>query len=136
MAAIANLTLTDAAGTPVNHTYVPQDCTSELATWNETAGGISIGMPQFTFSLKLGQNGQANKVSGKLTLPTLETVSGQDASGYVAVPTLAYTCIGKFELTLPARATLQNRKDVRAMIQDALSDAIVTTAITSFERPF
>jgi hypothetical protein len=136
MAAIANLTLTDAAGTPVNHTFVPQDCTSELATWNETAGGISIGMPQFTFSLKLGQNGQANKISGKLSLPTLETVSGQDASGYVAVPSLAYTCIGKFELTMPARATLQNRKDLRAMTQDALSDAIVTTALTSFERPF
>lgn len=136
MAAIASLTLTDAAATPVNHTFVPQDCTSDLATWNETASGISIGMPQFTFSLKLGQNGQANKISGKLVIPTLETVSGQDASGYVAVPQLAYQCIGKFELTLPARATLQNRKDLRAMIQDALSDAVVTTAITSFERPY
>jgi hypothetical protein len=37
---------------------------------------------------------------------------------------------------MPARATLQNRKDIRAMIQDALSDTIVTTALTSFERPF
>jgi hypothetical protein len=120
----------------VNHTFVPQDCTSDLATWNETAGGISIGMPQFTFSLKLGSNGQANKIMGKLVLPTLETISGQDASGYVAVPVLAYQCIGKFELTMPARATLQNRKDIRAMIQDALSDTIVTTALTSFERPF
>lgn len=136
MAAIANITLTDAAGTPVNHTFVPQDCTSELATWANTVSGISIGMPEFTFSMKLGRNGQANKITGKLSMPTLETISGQDASGYVAVPSLAYTCIGKFELILPARATLQNRKDVRAMIQDALSDAIVTTAITSFERPF
>jgi hypothetical protein len=74
MAAIANLTLTDAAGTPVNHTFVPQDCTSDLATWNETAGGISIGMPQFTFSLKLGSPGHASKILGNLVLPTLETL--------------------------------------------------------------
>jgi hypothetical protein len=136
MAAIANLTLTDAAGTPVNHTFVPQDCTSDLATWNETAGGISIGMPQFTFSLRMGKNGQANKVMGKLVLPTLETISGQDASGFVASPTLAYQCIGKFELTLPGRATLQNRKDLRAMLNDALGEAITTAAITTFERPY
>lgn len=132
----ANITLTDAAGTPVNHTYTPQGASPELATWLDTSGGVSIGMPEFQFSLRLGKTPNvANRIVGKLSMPILETISGENASGYVAVPSLAFTAIGKFELVLPQRMTLQQRKDIRAMIQDALSDAIVTSAITTFERP-
>lgn len=135
MAVIGNITLTDAAGTPVNHTFVPQANSIDQSEYAETAGGISIGMPKLTIALKMGANGAPNRVTGKLVIPTLETVSGQDASGYVAVPSLAYQCIGKFELVMPGRATLQNRKDIRAMIQDALSDAVVTAMVQTFERP-
>lgn len=133
MAAISALTLTDAAGTPVNHTYTPTDCVSQLATWTDTSSGIAIGMPIATMSLT--ENSNSNKLTVKLTAPVLETISG-DASGYVAAPRVAYELLGKAELVLPKRSTLQQRKDLKAMFIDLMSDAVVTSAVQTFERPY
>jgi hypothetical protein len=133
MAAITALTLTDAAGTPVNHTYSPMDCTSALSKWADTTSGIAIGMPEATLSLT--ENGNTNKVTVKLTAPVLETITG-DAGGYVPAPRVAYELLGKAELVFPKRSTLQQRKDLKAMFIDLMGDAVVTTAVQSYERPY
>lgn len=133
MGAIAALTLTDAAGTPVNHTYTPMDCTSQLATWKETSGGIGIGMPVATLSLV--ENAESFKLTVKLEAPVLETITG-DAGGYTPTPKVAYALIGKSEMWFPKRSTLQQRKDLKAMFIDLLGDAVVTSAVQTFERPF
>jgi hypothetical protein len=133
MAAIAALTLTDAAGTPVNHTYIPMDCTSQLASWAETASGIAIGMPKAT--MQLAENGDNFKLTVKLVTPVLETITG-DAGGYTPTPKVAYELLGKAELILPKRSSLQQRKDLKAMFIDLMGDAVVTAAVQSFEKPF
>jgi len=132
MPSIATLTLTDAAATPVNHSFIPKDCTSALATWQENSS-VPIGRP--TASLSITETAQTYKVMGKLEVPVLETISGDD-NGYVAVPRVAFTGVAKGELILPKRSTLQNRKDLKAMFIDFMSDAIMTAAVENQERAY
>lgn len=130
-----NLTLTDAAGTPVDHTFVPSLNTIELAAWQETGGGIIVGIPVATLAMRINGNNTC-RVTGKLTLPVLETESGDGSElGFEPAPQVAYELIGSFEFVMPARAVLQNRKDLRAMLADYMSDAVITAAVENFVRP-
>ena len=133
MAAIANLVLADGQATPVNKTFVPMDANSGLATWTERSGGISIGMPVSTLSVTMGA--EVNKVKAKVSVPVLEVISGSDG-GYTPSPKVAYTVSGVVEFSFPNRATLQNRKDVRAYIRNMLADAVTQKAVEEFERPY
>ena len=133
MAAIANLVLADGQATPVNKTFTPMDCTSELATWTDRSSGIAIGMPNVTMSVITGK--ESVRVLGKVSLPILETISGSDG-GYTPSPKVAYTVMAKAELVLPNRSTLQNRKDVQAFLKNFITNAVVTKAVEEFERPF
>lgn len=133
MAAIANLVLADGQATPVNKTFVPMDANSGLATWTERSGGISIGMPVSTLSVTMGA--EVNKVKAKVSVPVLEVISGSDG-GYTPSPKVAYTVSGVVEFSFPNRATLQNRKDVRAFVRNLLADAVIQKAVEEFERPY
>ena len=133
MSAIAALVLNDGQAAPVAKTFTPMDCTSALATWSDRTSGIALGMPQVTLSLVTGK--EAVKVTGKVALPVMEVISGSDG-GYTPSPKVAYTVLSKFEMVLPNRSSLQNRKDVSAFLKNLLADAVVTKAVEEFERPY
>lgn len=132
---IAPIVLGDGQATPVNKTFAPKDCTPQLATWSDRSSGISIGQPHLTLSVI--ESATVNKISGKIMLPVLETTSTDGVAGYVAAPKVAYQSMAKFELILPHRASLQNRKDTLAFLKNFLGNAtFVTKAVEEFERPF
>jgi hypothetical protein len=133
LAAIANLVLADGQATPVNKTFSPADCTSQLATWTDRSSGINIGFPEVTLSLTKGQD--QCKVLAKVVVPTLEVISGSDG-GYTPSPKVAYQTLGKVEFVLPARSTLQNRKDVVAFVKNLLTNAVMTKITEEYERPY
>lgn len=129
-----SITLTDAASTPVNRTYTAVSSSPDLVTWKDYATNTyPVGAGVATLSVKEGE--RAIRVSGKLVLPTLETVAGDDSSGFTPTPTKAFECLGTFDLVLPVRASLQNRKDLSAMLKDFLNDAVVTSAVENFIHP-
>nr|QDH90666.1 MAG: hypothetical protein H4Bulk46484e3101_000003 [Leviviridae sp.] len=134
MAAIAPLVLADGQASPANKTFTPMDCTSQLATWTDRSSGIALGMPSVTLSV-VSKSGQPSKITGKVSLPVMEVISGADG-GYTPSPKVAYTCIGKVELTFPDRSTLQNRKDTRAFVKNLLLDTVIQKAVEEFERPY
>lgn len=131
MAAIGNLTLTDAAATPVNHTYYPQpDVMSNLARWVDRGGGIALGYPTATLSFRMPtKSSRAFKVSAKLVVPTLEVTSPSTSTGIQPQPTLAYNHIAMAEWVLPERGSLQERKDLNALFKDFLGDTVITNAV-------
>jgi hypothetical protein len=131
-----SLTLTDAASTPVNRTFNAVSSTPDLTVWKDytTNGGYPVGAGVASISVKENLNGTM-RVIGKLVLPTLESVAGDDASGFTPPPTRAFECIGSFEFVIPNRASLQNRKDLKAMLLDLCGDAVVTAAVEDFVRP-
>lgn len=127
---MTTITLTDAAGTPVNRPFSVIVADPDGSVWKDyaTNGGLPIGAGTVTMSLRENSNG-TNRLAIKLSLPTLETGDS------FPVPTKAFDCIASAELVFPSRSSLQNRKDLKAMFNDLLSDALVTAAVENFVRP-
>jgi hypothetical protein len=135
MAAIANLVLTDAAGTPVNHTFGPVNVDPQgVAHWADRSGGIALGFPTANFSLRPPNKQTRNyKLTLKVVTPVLEVTSPSTSTGIQPAPTKAYDLTAVVEMVLPERSTLQQRKDLAAFMRDYLSEAIITSAIENFE---
>jgi hypothetical protein len=53
----------------------------------------------------------------------------------VDVTVKSFETLGTFEIVLPNRASLQRRKDMKAMLIDLLGDAVVTAAVETFTHP-
>lgn len=133
---MTTLTLTDAAGTPVNRSFPLVQTTPDLSIWKDYATNQGFPAGAGTASLSLKENGNGTlRLSGKLVLPTMETLGTETDAGFAPVPTKAYECLGSFDLVFPNRASLQNRKDLKAMFIDLLSDAVVTSAVENFVHP-
>jgi hypothetical protein len=133
---MSTLTLTDAASTPVNRAFIGVLSNPDLCVWKDytTNGGFPIGASVASLSVK--ENGSGTiRVSGKLVIAVMETISGDTDLGFDPVPTKAFEELGSFDLVFPARTSLQNRKDLKTMLIDFLSDAIVTAAVENAVRP-
>jgi len=75
-------------------------------------------------------------VSVKLVTPILEQTSPSTSTGIQPAPTVAYNCIGKLELVLPDRSTIQNRKDLLAMMRDLIDEALITESVESLDPTY
>lgn len=135
MSAIAPLTINDGATTPVAHTFGPApDVASSLPAWVDRSGGISLGFPRITMSMRQPtKTARSFKVMVKIVTPVLEVTSPSTASGIQPAPTLAYNLIANIEFVLPERSTLQQRKDLFAYTKNFLANAVASAAIQDTE---
>jgi hypothetical protein len=130
MSAIAPIVINDGQATPVSHTFAPVTIDAQgVAKWADRVGGISIGFPTLSYSLK-NPNGQSKsyKLTAKVTLPVLEQTSPSTATGVQPAPMVGYTLIANVELVLPERSTLADRKNLIAFTRNYLANAAVITA--------
>lgn len=142
MPAFADITINDGQGTPVSHTFNPTENKAGVAIHHDRSGGIAIGYYKLGVSLRMpvaSSNGQVSDpntrvVRSKISidLPVLETLAS-GASGYTPPPTVAYVCRTVAEFIFPERSTLANRKDVRALLYNALNHANVKKVIEDLE---
>ena len=133
MSAFAAFTLTDGQVPPVVHTFSPQSLVNELAKWASREGSYAIGFPRVSTSTRMGQNDF--RVTTKVELPILETLSGGDA-GYAAKPKVAYTPAVHTEYVLPLRSSVDERMNLRWLSLNYQQSAVVTAAVDSFEAVF
>lgn len=135
MGAIATLTLADGATTPVNHTFSPQpDVMSNQARWVDRVGGIALGYPMVTMTMRNPNKATRNyKVTVRVVTPVLEVTSPSTASGIQPAPTLAYNLVADMNFVLPERSTLSQRKDMFAYAKNLLANTVLTNAIHDFE---
>lgn len=138
MTAIAALTLADGAATPVNHTFNPANISADgVAKWEDRSGGIAIGFPVVTQSLRYPTKSNRNyKLTIKVVSPTLEVTSPSTATGIQPAPTKAYDILMVAEILLPERSTLQQRKDAMAFFQNLISNSVVQNAVQNFESVY
>jgi hypothetical protein len=131
MAAV-NIVLADALATPVNHTFVPLGPDRDGVFWWEDQSQASpIGYWRISHQLKrppvpvAGQSSNQRTYRAVIGLhePILENVTNNTVSGISPAPTISYTPRVFLEAVLPERASLQNRKDLRKMIYNALNEA-------------
>lgn len=118
MAAIANIVLADALGTPVNHTFEPARSSADFAQWEDRSSTYYIGYNKITMQLKrpsnVGKPGERNlRVHVKIETPKLETVTNSTISGIAPAPTVSYRLTKESIYVLPERCALQDRKDIR-----------------------
>lgn len=139
MAAIATLVINDGQTTPVVHNFGPVNIIDDVAKWTDRVGGIAIGFPQVTFSLrnpsKTGGS-RSYKITAKVVLPVLEVTSPSTATGIQPAPTKAYDLLGNIELILPERSSLAQRKDLLAYCQNLLANAIIANGVANYESVF
>lgn len=123
MAAFATLTLQNNAA--ANVVYNPQAIDSEgVAQWGTTAT-VFDAREKATLSVRLPKNGSnVVRVTGKLSIPVMDTV---DTTKKVS------ECLGSFELVLPKQATETQRLNLRKQLDTFIANAIVTSAVQSFE---
>lgn len=143
MAAAANIVLADAQGTPVNHTFIPQEPDKDNAWWFEDQSpSNAVGYNKLSLQLKRPPPASAGTSSGTermikatftVSLPTMEVLGTNDA-GITPPPRVSYICRAKVELMLPERCTLQNRKDLRKYVQFLMADAQVVSMTESLQN--
>lgn len=131
MPAIANIPVTDGEITPVEHLFVPNNGQSKddpSVSFNKI-GGIYAGFEKLTTLVRRSNTGKATKVSLQLVCPTLAQTSPSTGSGIQPQPTVAYSRLAKVEFTFPDACTLQERKNIRAMVTSLLNQEAVLSAI-------
>jgi hypothetical protein len=102
---------TTSATVSTDTTFDPEGyVTPGVARYVDRAGGIQVGYPALTLSIRRpNQGSRMNKVTMKLVRPTLETISNSTVSGILPAPQRAYDCSIVLEAMLPERSTLAER---------------------------
>lgn len=138
MPAIGNLVINDGATTPVAHTFGPVGIEGKTATFADRIGGVPVGYGKVSLSIREPTNGSSGvfKVGIKILIPTLEQTSASTATGIQPAPTVAYVTAAHLDLLMPARGTLQNRKDILAYVKNALSNASVVSVVENLEAVY
>lgn len=114
MPQLQNIVLTDRAGTPVNHTFVPRDIVDGVGTVVESSG-VAIGNNSLSTSLRKTAQGRY-KATLKLQIPIVatQTVNGVDT------PVVTRTSYVEASFSFDATSSEQERKDVVGMFQSSL----------------
>lgn len=132
MAAIANIVVYDGASTPVLHTLIPisvfRQGTKVQGDWREQITSLpsyaQVSAVLYVEQLKSG----VTKVEAKVTVPVMESISGQNAAGYTAAPKVAYTntmtAVGFFH----QRSTIADRRLTRQILANLLGNISTSVA--------
>lgn len=138
MAQIGNVVINDGQATPVAHTFGPDGVDAQgVARWSDRSGGIAVGFPTLSLSLRKPTSGSRNyKLTMKLSVPTLEVTAPQSGSGFVPAPTKAYDCLATVDMVMPERSTKLERQNAVWFLRNALVHTIVTNAVENFEPVF
>lgn len=130
MPQLQNLVLTDRAGTPANHTFVPRDIVGGIATVVESSG-VPLGDKRVTLGLRRTTENGRYKATLKFAFPTVvtETING------VSSPKVVRTAYVDVDFTFDPTSTEQERKDVVGMVQSAFDadEALTNDFLTKLQ---
>lgn len=139
MSAIASITINDGQATPVAHVFNPiQSGPPAIYARNGLAGVPVVGEEQIVLDLKMGArtSDAVNRVKMSLRVPVLEVPDGGTPSGYTAPPKVAYFEQVNVEFILPNRSTAAQRKDLRVLLTNLLSNAQVVDMVENLTKPY
>lgn len=124
MPALAAISLKNQAGTEVSYSPAGINPATNVATW--LGAGVSYdARPQVSLSVNLPRgNATRVRVRGKISFPIMDSV---DTTKRVD------ECIGEFEFSLPKKAILADRQNLRAALSDFVADAVVIAAVENYE---
>lgn len=133
MSAQANIVAFDGASTPVSHTFQPAGQTKDpvngiVAEWREIIATVpTYAQANLKTSQKLLKSG-VWRVAVQVNVPVMESVSGQNASGYTAAPKVAYVNSCSFVCYFHERATTAERRLARQLLVNVMNNITTTVA--------
>jgi hypothetical protein len=139
----STITLADAAGTPVNHNFVPNGKDSAGVFWFiDRSLTNAIGYWKISVEMKepaLAKAGDSStdrtyRVRIGLHEPVLETLSNSTVSGITPAPTVGYIPRVFTEYVMPERSVLLDRQHLRKMNANLQSNAQIVTVVETLER--
>jgi len=145
MPAAASIVLADAAGTPVNHTFVPSGRDAAGTFWFiDRLLANPIGFWKISCEFKeppapsAGQSSKDRTYRIRIGLhePVLENVSNSTISGIAPAPTVGYIPRVFTEYVLPERTALLDRQNVRKMNANLQANAQIAAVVENLERFF
>jgi len=131
MANIANITAFDGASTPVSHILVAEGISRKgdvlTATWREKIPTLpDEAQVRVTFELTKLKSGVV-RVEKRTVVPVMESISGQNASGYTAAPKVAFEDTDVHIFYAHPRSTVFSRRLCRQLAQNV--DHNVSTSV-------
>lgn len=142
MAAIALISLLDAAPTPVARTFTPKRVgdgggNSSSAEWEDRASGVYDGFFRIKTDISYPTNARDTvRARIRFSLPVMEVVTNSSTTGIAPAPTVSYTPMVDCTFVLPKRSTLRIRQDLRKMFALLLADIHVVNMVEQIEAPY
>lgn len=133
MSTIANIVAFDGATTPVSHTFVPQSVTREknkiTAFYKEANVSVpDVAQGKITLSLEKLSSG-VYKVDSRVEIPVMESIAGNNSSGYTAAPKVAYIDTVNSTGFFSDRSTITDRRITRGISNNVMSGVSTTVAL-------
>nr|UJQ85799.1 MAG: hypothetical protein 2 [Leviviridae sp.] len=133
MSQLANITVFDGAATPVSHTLVGEEVRviadgSVVARYKESLPGVpDYAQVRVTMSKRKLPSG-VFRVSVRGEVPVMESISGQNSSGYTAPPKVAYVDTSENVGFFHERSVLTGRRLVRQLVVNVMGNVSTSVA--------
>lgn len=136
MSAQANIVAFDGAGVPVSHTLVGIGTGVEndsviFADWGERLASVPLDAQVRARMDRRTLKSGVQQVSLTVSVPVMESVSGQNAAGYTAPPKVAYVDTIKVTGYFSSRSTIAGRRLVRQLAANILNGLATTQTVTT-----
>lgn len=133
MANIANIVVFDGAVTPVAHTLVPTGIRvlpdgASQATWREAIAGLpNEAQVNATLTIRKLKSG-VSEVRVRVNVPVMESIAGQNASGYTAAPKVAYIDSDEWVKRVHPRSNITGRRLCKQLLTNMSNNVSTTVA--------
>lgn len=140
----ANITVFDGASTPVSHTLVGEGVEKDAngtitARWKESLPGVpDDAQVRLTMTKRKLPSG-VFRVTCQTEIPVMESISGQNSSGYTAPPKVAYVDQDTTVQHSHGRSTVTSRRLARQLhvnILNGVSTSVVPVTTTALAELF
>lgn len=133
MSAQANITVFDGAATPVTHTLVGEGIErledgSLVASWKESLAGVpDYAQIRATMTKRKLKSG-VFRVTCRVEVPVMESISGQNSAGYTAPPKVAYVDTTEMIGFYSERSVVTGRRLSRQLCVNLMGN--ISTSVT------
>lgn len=131
----ADITVFDGAATPVSHTFYAANVSKEkgvvTAWWKEAVTTVpDIAQGTIAMSMKMMGNGIV-RVNSRVSIPVMESITGQNSSGYTAPPKVAYVDTVDIVGYFSQRGTVLGRRLARQLALNVASNVSTSVAAST-----
>lgn len=135
MAQQANITVFDGASTPITHTLqgdgIEKSTVGSISSWIEQLASVPGYAQVRALLLKRKLKSGVTHCVNRIEVPVMESISGQNSSGYTAPPKVAY--VDRFELVsyTHERSTEASKRIAMQMLLNWSNNVTVTVTPVS-----